>query len=365
MDWSENFAEAIVQLRSTLSPEELEMADRVHKFHIPYLGLGRDPAVALALKRLVLNIAGQRPGGRKHPNKRRILAVCGDSGSGKTRALLEHTGKIPAMRPYLLQGTMYSPFLGYEAPSPCTPNLLAQEGLRALGVDVKSTIKENAAWDLFRNELKAHRVLFVLIDEAQHAVNTANRIEAQKIADAFKNLVQMPDWPVRLILAGVPPLDEFLSTEKQLFNRRTLIRFEKLHGKRGLESIREVLGKVIQEHAGLQLGEDLDGDFAARLSHASDGDFGSVIQMIRDAAEIVIATGRAVVEKSDFAATYDSFTGCTPDNNVFRLKGDAWVSLKPLRAYARPEDHDWRSSFSEAAAMPRSKKKTVAFGDRP
>lgn len=364
MDWSENFAEAIAQLRSTLSPVELEMADRIHKFHIPYIGLGRDPGVALALKRMVLNIAGQRPGGRKHPNKRRILAVCGDSGSGKTRALLEHTSRIPALQPYEFQGATYSPFLAYEAPSPCTPNLLAQEGLRALGVDVKSTIKENAAWDLFRNELKAHRVLFVLIDEAQHAVNTANRIEAQKIADALKNLVQMPDWPVRLILAGVPPLDEFLSTEKQLFNRRTLIRFEKLHGKRGLESIREVLGKVIREHAGLKLSEDLAGDFAARLSHASDGDFGSVIQMMRDAAEIVITTDRLAVERADFAATYESFTGCTPDNNVFSFKGDDWVNLKPLRAYARPEDHDWRSSFS-GAAKPRSKKKTVAFGDRP
>ncbi|WP_234706638.1 hypothetical protein [Sinorhizobium sp. BJ1] len=51
MDWSANYAAAIAQLRSTLSPEELDMTDRVHKFHIPYIGLGRDPTLALGLKR--------------------------------------------------------------------------------------------------------------------------------------------------------------------------------------------------------------------------------------------------------------------------------------------------------------------------
>jgi len=118
------------------------------------------------------------------------------------------------------------------------------------------------------------------------------------------------------------------------------------------------------EHAGLQSGSDLDDDFAGRLGHASDGDFGSIIQMIRDAAEIVMTEGRSIVEKSDFAAPYDAFTGCTPGNNIFNFDSDGWANLRPLQAYARPEDHDWRSSFGETAKR-RSKRKTVALGDRP
>ncbi|WP_280952060.1 ATP-binding protein [Sinorhizobium sp. BJ1] len=186
-----------------------------------------------------MNSAGQRAGGRNHPNKRRILAVCGDSGSGKTRGLLENTGKIPAMQPYEFQGNTISPLLAFEAPSPCTPKLLALEGLKALGVGVRPNIRENEAWDAFRNELKGHMVLFVLLDEAQHAVNIANRIEAQKIADAFKNLVQMPDWPVRLILAGVPPLDEFLyrcSTGGPLSgSRNSIVKVDSRASKKSLE----------------------------------------------------------------------------------------------------------------------------------
>ncbi len=203
MDWNHNQAAAIARIRATLSPDELAISEKVKRINDRYLGLTRDTAISLAFKNLVASVAWHDPQDENRPGKRRILAICGESGAGKTRAIMEHISLLAAMAPYIDEdGSEINPVLMYEPPSPCTPKLLAIEGLRKLGMPVRSNIRENEAWDKFRTALKAHKIIFVVIDEAQHAVVAANAVEQQKIADAFKGLVQMPDWPVRLILAG-------------------------------------------------------------------------------------------------------------------------------------------------------------------
>ncbi|KRB59106.1 hypothetical protein ASE04_27315 [Rhizobium sp. Root708] len=356
MDWNQNQAAAIARIRATLSQEELALAEKVKRVNDRYLGLERDKTTNLAFKNLVQSVAWHDPEDENRPGKKRILALCGESGAGKTRALMERMSSIPAMQKYIDEdGAEVNPVLKFDAPSPCTPRLLAVEGLRNLGMPVRESIRENEAWAKFRTALKAHKIVFVVIDEAQHAVVTANSVEAQKIADAFKGMVQMPDWPVRLILAGVPPLAEFLSEHVQLYTRRTAIRFEKLQGDKGLATIGEILSKIA-DHGEVVISVEDEKELRGRLCHAGAGNFGSIVQMIRGAVELALLECSSEVNDTHFKNMYASYSGCLEEENVFEHPN--WHELEPLKAFMRVNDDVPRK-------RPARGQKKVKFGDRP
>ncbi|MBZ7924762.1 ATP-binding protein [Ensifer adhaerens] len=352
-------AAAVARIRAMIDPEKLKVADRIADLNARYIGLSRDQLVQSALAGMVASIATVDIKAVSKPDKRRIVAICGDSGAGKTRTLLEHTNRIQAMQPYVDDdGVEVSPLLNFNAPSPCPPRLLALTGLDALGYPVRRQLQEHQAWALFQQMLKSHRIMFVMIDEAQHAVDTADILATTKIGNAYKNLVQMPDWPVRLILAGVPPLASFLA-RKQLYNRRTVIRFEKLKGKSARETVETVLKKVIIEHAQLNLDTTLDGDLVTRLTYACDGEFGSVVQMVRGAVEHAIQDGVNAVTIDHFKRVYETYSGCVPAENIF--SANDWRGMTPQTAFLRDEDHEW-----EEAQLEKKKRKTsTKFGVRP
>ncbi len=352
-------AAAVARVRAMIDPEKLKIAERIADLNARYIGLSRDQLVQSALAGMVASIATLDTSAVSKPDKRRIVAICGDSGAGKTRTLLQHTSRIPAMQPYLDDdGVEVRPLLTFNAPSPCTPKLLALTGLDALGYPVRRELHEHQAWTLFQQMLKTHRIMFVMIDEAQHAVDTADVNATTKIGNAYKNLVQMPDWPVRLILAGVPPLASFLA-RKQLYNRRTVIRFEKLKGKSARETVATVLTKVIIDHAQLNVDTTLEGDFLLRLTYACDGEFGSVVQMVRGAVEIAILDGANVVTLEHFARVYETYSGCVPAENIFNAKD--WRGMTPQTAFLRDEDHEWE----DANLQKKKHQKATKFGVRP
>lgn len=375
---------AIERVRRQVAEKRLAIADRVAVLYDEYITLDRDPLLREAFMASVASVTTPITG---KPDKRRIVAVTGRSGAGKTTAIMKHIANTKAMRSYLDDdGVMIHPVICMEAPSPCTPRLLAIAGLEALGHPPRETIRENEAWLLFRRLLKVHKVMWVFIDEAQNAIETASVREATVIGDAFKSLTQMPDWPVRLILAGVPPLASFLA-RRQLYNRRTVIPFDTLDAEGNEMVTVDVLRIIVEKHAKMELRVDLELDpnasatsetdddatdeddetpvatnkkkrFIARLVHACEGEFGSVVQMIRAAVEVAIQAGRDFVTEEDFVKTYASFSGCRPSKNVFKAAN--WEELDPVTALFRDEDRAW-----EAERLNSKGKRGTKFGVRP
>ena len=330
---------AIARVRAFVPIPKLIKADRIARINGRYIGLKRDKELADALDANVISIAVSDLSQIAKPDKRRITAILGESGAGKTTALFEHTSKLEVMQPYLdAEGNWICPLLAFNAPSPCTPLRFALEGLKALQYEVTTELKEHAAWALFRKVLKSHKVHWVLIDEAQHTIDSANVIERTKIANNFKNLVQMPDWPVRLILAGVEPLGTLLSM-KQLSNRKTVVQFEKLRGLKGDRAVAEVLRQIIVEHAGLTTSLDEDLDFIPRLRYACSDDFGTIAQTIRSAVELGIYADDVEITLDHFTRAYASFSGCAEHENIFTAK--AYTDLNPYRAVIRDADLVW------------------------
>lgn len=346
---------AIARVRGLISDDRLAITDRISKLYNEYIPLDRDELLKAALTAMVASVTTPITG---KPDKRRIVAVCGNSGAGKTTAIMKHVQSMKAMASYVDEDevTIY-PLIYIEAPSPCTPRLLAVAGLEALGHTPPDRMRENEAWLLFRRLLKVHKVMWVVIDEAQHAIETATIREATVIGNALKNLTQMPDWPVRLILAGVPPLASFLA-RKQLYNRRTVVPFDTVNAEGNTELVGSILRTIVTEHANLEVRLDLEGDFLRRLTHACDAEFGSIVQMIRGAVELAILAKRDYVTLDDFINTYASFSGCRPSRNVF--KADNWEELEPSVALLRDDDRAW-----EEARLKSKGKNATKYGVRP
>ncbi|KJF74652.1 ATP-binding protein [Agrobacterium arsenijevicii] len=320
----------IARIRAMMPPDILAKADRVAKINGRYIGLARDTVLKKAFDAMVASIAVIGISDIAKPDKRRIVALCGESGAGKTTALLTHTSECAIMQPYVNDdGNTIRPLLIMTAPSPCTPRLLAYKGLHALGYPVRQSLKENEMWELFRDVLKAHGVMWLVIDEAQHAVDASNSTEITKIGNALKNLVQMPDWPVRVVLAGVPPLDDFLS-HKQLANRCTKIPFGKMRGASGEATMVEVTRLIVFEHAKMETSMHLNPEFIKRLMHGCDKDFGTMVQMIRGAVELAIYADERVITNKHFADYYETNTGRDEAENVFVVKN--WEDTKAYTA---------------------------------
>ncbi|MBK5571177.1 AAA family ATPase [Ensifer sp. SSB1] len=347
---------AIDRVRDLLNPDRLSVADRIAQLYDEYIALDRDAQLREALTASVASVTTPITG---KPDKRRIVAVCGASGAGKTTAIVKHLKSLKAMASYVDEdGVMIHPVIFLEAPSPCPPRLLAIAGLEALGHTPPDRIRENEAWLLFRRLLKVHKVMWVVIDEAQHAIESATIREATVIGDAFKNLTQMPDWPVRLILVGVPPLASFLA-RKQLYNRRTVIPFESIDVDGNTDLADSILKTIVIEHARMEIQIDLEtGDFLKRLMQACGAEFGSLVQMIRAAVETAMLAGREHVLIDDFVRTYASFSGCRPSKNVF--KADNWEELDPTTALLRDDDRAWEENQLKSKG-----KNATKYGVRP
>ncbi|WP_165418917.1 TniB family NTP-binding protein [Rhizobium leguminosarum] len=326
---------AIDHIRSLRDPKRLAHANKIASLNNEYISFSRDGDIHGALQGLVDSTTAP-PSGK--PDKRRIVAICGRSGSGKSTAIAKHISRILEMQPYVdADGVMIRPVLPMAAPSPCNPKAIAVEGIEALGHRAAKDVGRAGAWREFRRLLCVHKVMFVVIDEAQHLIETASVTEATIIGDALKELTQMA-FPVRLILAGVAPLGSFLA-RKQLHNRKTVVNFTPLTAGANGETVREIVRKVVVDHAKLELGFDLTDDFVKRLLHACDGDTGTVIQLVRSAVEGAIYEDAATVSFERFVDAYAGFSGCVAKQNVFTAAD--WEELDPKTAHYRDDDRAW------------------------
>ncbi|PTM99045.1 TniB protein [Mycoplana dimorpha] len=306
-------------------PEVTERVSRVETMRAvlrAYIGHSRDQLLESELDRLIESCELSCSIDDDHSSRvgrlaeGRILAVTGKPGAGKTRSL-ERIFRLRASAwgaPCNHEG---SQLVSVKAPSPCTLRQLGHTLLKQLGYRVERDLRENVVWDMVRDRLKLCNVRYVHIDEIQHAVDTANVNEVQKVRDTLKGLLQQSDWPVWLILSGKPSFASFIENDTQLKRRSRFVHFGDLHLETDGQFLAKAVRGIITKIAKMELDAPLDQPFVARLIHAAGGQLGIAIEFVQDAIQEALQDQATAVSLAHFAQAYEARSGCTADRNVF------------------------------------------------
>ncbi|WFU49176.1 TniB family NTP-binding protein [Sinorhizobium terangae] len=328
--YSEYFAEAAKAVYDSLDPARQRRVEILGRMQTAYVSTPRDKQLDFAFDSLIDNVAAALFG---KAAKRRAIFIVGESGSGKTTAVEKHIAKRPQFAPRITaDGEEVRSLISFEAPKPLTLKGLARAGLAALNYHVAhKNITEQEIFDLWKQQLRENRVLYLWIDEMQHVLRGNTTKEIQNVADVLKSLVQIDGWPLHLILSGVPALAQFVhlagDTDRQLKERSNLIEMRPMSYPEDAGRVRKIMLKIVTQDAELNA-EDLDSDeFVHRLMHACNGAFGSTIQLVRAACEHALRLDQKKVAPLNFAVAYAYASGCRPSQNIFTA--ERWQDIAP------------------------------------
>lgn len=247
------------------------------------------------------------------PSEGRGIAIIGESGSGKTTAVRR------ILRQQAFAGTDPGElrWISLRVPTPATQKDLARAILRALEFPIVRDSTASRMWDLVNFHLHLRKTWFVHLDEGQELGGRGSDTERAAVINALKSLMQIPDWPINLIVSGTPELHDLLAKDPQLSRRFFVVRF---HPVTELDARDDVL--ALLEHyaafAELRLGPDLaDVEFIPRLIHAEREQFGIIVEFLIGAITCALSAGRAELRCADFAQFSAARTGNAFNRNPF------------------------------------------------
>jgi hypothetical protein len=284
-----------------------------------YVSTDRDKAVQAEITRLIANAAARWDVGKPYGIGNRTagvgFALIGNTGSGKSTALLRAFRKHPAFPGYGIYGGKCI-LLTVTAPSPCTLGQIALEILEKLGYVPDRELKENRAWRLARFHLRVNGILFLHIEDAQHILHVSDDETKQRLCDTLKNLMIDDAWPIQLILSGIPDLKLLLESDKQVRRRFKYANF----GKISIDDHADLIDGRMREYAAkakLKVAIDPEDEVARRLAHGAFYELGLIFEILIDAIECAVGAGKSSLSLDDFADAYASRTLEPTELNVF------------------------------------------------
>jgi len=346
--------EALATLRGRMPEASVSLADRLSRINGRYIGTARDHELRDHIDELIVNAASALGG---EPGKRRALFVIGDSGSGKSTAIERAIANRKEFAPYEdHSGRLIYPMVSLEAPGSLTLKVLAIDLLRAIGYPVFKQLGEGEAWHLLKEQLVFRKVLFLHIDEMQHAVTSNNHATIEHLSNTIKSLLQIPNWPLHIIMSGVPELAKFRENDLQMKNRSNIMEFTRMTSSE-ISMLTEIVRRIVEVDAEMIADEAiLSSNFIARLLHATDGAFGTCIELTRTTVSRILRKSasapddrKATVGVHHFEQAYATFSACPADENIFTAKN--WTTINPANALKRMQD----AFAHKRTARPKSK----------
>ncbi|KAB1087575.1 ATP-binding protein [Neorhizobium galegae] len=339
------FLEAAQAIFDMLPPEAQNRVKRLGKHNQTYIRSTRDQKLSAVMDRLRDNAAAAVFGGSE---KRRAMFVIGDSDSGKSRALAEMVANRPEFKPRASRRGVTRPFVFFEAPKPLTIKGFARKALEECGYPAKNLqLQEWELFDLLKDQIRDKGVIFMWVDEMQHVLHGNTTDAIQNVSDIVKSLLQIPGWPLHLILSGVPSLAKFLvpkDGDRQLRNRSYLVHLNPITAVNAEMMLK--LQEKIMEKDGLAVDETDTPEFMERLIHSCHGAFGTMIKRMQAAAEQAISAAEKQVRDEavdsltitpipvtmkHYASVYELETGASEHENIFS-QGVDWKNITPLAA---------------------------------
>ncbi|SEB47651.1 TniB family NTP-binding protein [Rhodobacter sp. 24-YEA-8] len=247
----------------------------------------------------------------------RSIALVGGSGSGKS-TLIRHLRESRSDL-VIAEGEAPCEFASQLVPSPATMKFVGTAILHALGYPLARDKSAPVIWGMVADQLQRRKTLFLHLDEAQDLARFQTDRERQSVVNTLKSMMENRTWPVSLILSGTPELKKIINQDPQLARRIYPVAIPRLTVPRHVNAVVE-LTRRYAERGTLTVGADLAGDeFARRLLHAGDYEFGLVAEIIVQAACRALGVrGRgAALTLEDFGHAYRERTGAAPMLNPF------------------------------------------------
>ncbi|MGR9422218.1 ATP-binding protein [Rhizobium leguminosarum] len=247
---------------------------------------------------------------------RRGLFVIGKSGTGKSTSIRRALAANPDLQPHVNKyGEIVPQYLSVKLPKKSATIDLVSNVLKAMGLPHDG--KEKGMTEEMMNQFKQRGIWLLHLDELQHTVrsNTAKAFEA--IQDLLKEMLDYEEWPLHMILSGVPRIKK-IQVEEQIDRRSEVLNFHPLEVPANNARIRELLTKITVEGCGMNLDPDVEtGEFYERLCKATNGAWGTMIEMIQRVSFGTLERGRTTLKKRDFGREYERTSGCTLSENIF------------------------------------------------
>jgi hypothetical protein len=155
------------------------------------------------------------------------------------------------------------------------------------------------------------------MDEAQDLWLNQKPSEMQAVINTLKSLMQNQQWPVGLILSGMPVLKDMLNYDPQLARRTFPITFPRLNVMGDAGQILETVRHYATEVQILTDEKLLSDNFAARLIHAADGQYGLIIEYTIAAIENNLRQGTGELCIVNFKNAFAKKAGCLDGMNPF------------------------------------------------
>ena len=252
---------------------------------------------------------------------RRTIVLIGDPGAGKSRTIHEVLRGNPVL------GNHYRAF---ECPSPCTVGAMGATLLKHLGHPVvRDSFRDHSLVERIEAAIPHSGVQVVLIDEAQHALNSASELKLAGNRDFWKRVTQGAE-PFGLVLSGTPRVAEVICQDLQLTRRTIFVEARRLTD----DDAGDVEGLIGSYADDTPIACEVTDDLALRVMHACSYAFGEVCKMIIAAIEDALLTECAVLTIANFASAYSADTDCAPALNPFVAPD--WHRLPLPRAIAEP-----------------------------
>lgn len=197
--------------------------------------------------------------------------------------------------------------------------------LLASGYPMEKIPAESDLKALVRSRLRRcmHKVIF--LDEFQHVLKGPKAKGAAHLTNTIKILTQDPDWPLWLVVAGVPDIMEVIDRDTWFHMDRRMreIAIDNLRNDDeeidNTKQIVEDMAKAVE----LEIAFPMTEDFFRRLMHGGLWRFGMTVQLIKMSIESAIYDDKSAGELTygHFEAGYKRLARCKDKwSNVFVAK---------------------------------------------
>ncbi|SFD42134.1 ATP-binding protein [Roseivivax sediminis] len=250
-----------------------------------------------------------------------ILVVTGLSGTGKTREITkmldEFNGNalpLPDGKPARVVHCLLDRKGGWKD--------LGRKTLKAMGYSLseRARLTQSEIWERVAFQARAQGIIGIYYDEAQHIFAGKSDNDRETILDSFKTLLKSHDWPLMLIMSGVPELGPHVRSLDQVYSKVTYLHFENIDLPDDYEVVHEIVGSYALKN-GLAIDDEIvSHEFYHRLATAAAFRWGLLINM-------VIETTARAVEAGCETLSWQHFT-------------DNWVAKTQMNQIATPFTHD-------------------------